>query len=204
MDEKEFLELIGIGQERRNLEFKQSTPGNDARFKAKIAKAILGFTNIRDGGYIVIGLEKQNDGLHKSVGVQPKHLATYNGDNVASHIARYAEPYVKFDLEVVNFKGESYVVVRIYEFEDTPVICKKDYPQILRKGAIYTRSYRMPETVEVPSQTEMREILEITTEKRVKKFFQTMGRIGIIFSHVVSESDEEKFKSQRGDLISDE
>lgn len=138
------------------------------------------------------------------MGVQTEHLQTYNQDYIASHVAVYADPYVKFDLEFVSSKGNSYFVIKIHEFEDIPVICKKDYSSILREGAIYTRSYRIPETVEVRSQTEMREILEMASEKRVKKLFQTMSRIGISFSHTTSNIDKEKFKSQIKDLTSNE
>jgi predicted HTH transcriptional regulator len=204
MDKKQFLELIQIGREGRNLEFKQSTPWIESEFKAKIVKSVLAFTNVRDGGWIIIGVEQQSDGTFKPVGVQPDHLAAYNGDDIASHVAEFADPYAKIPLCKIDLDSTSYVAIRVEEFDDIPVICKKDGFNKLRRGDIYTRTYRIPECAEVPSQTEMREILDMAIEKRLRKQLETLSRTGIPISSTPVSDDEEKFKSQRRDLISDE
>jgi len=60
------------------------------------------------------------------------------------------------------------------------VICKKDGMEKLRRGAVYTRSRRMPETVEVPGQVEMREILDLALEKRSRAFARHAERMGLV------------------------
>src|SRR5262249_46564787 len=61
-----------------------------------------------------------------------------------------------------------------------PVICKKDGLEKLRRGAIYTRSRRLPETVEVPSQAEMRELLDLAIEKGSRTFTRQAERMGFV------------------------
>lgn len=64
------------------------------------------------------------------------------------------------------------------------MICRKGYPTnpypgqqaILRAGAIYVRTRRKPETSEPPGQTEMRELIELATEERLRSFLGTVGQ----------------------------
>jgi predicted HTH transcriptional regulator len=200
MDKDQFLQLVQLGREGRNLEFKRSAAWTDSEFKAKIIKSILAFSNVRDGGWIIIGVEQQDDGTFNLAGISPEHLATYTEDNIASSVAEFADPYVKIFLDKADVDGTLYLVIGIEEFDDIPVICKNNGAANLRKGAIYTRSNRMAETVAVPSQTEMREILDMAIERRLRKFLETLNRVGMPISLVSAISDDEKFESQLKDL----
>ncbi len=194
MDENEFLELKRLGREGRSLESKRSMPWKDAEFKAKIVKSVLAFSNVRDGGRIIIGVERQDDGTPKWVGVCPEDLATYDEDAVAAHVAEFADPYAKVRLERQPDDGTIYIIIQVDEFDDVPVVCRKDGREKLRRGAMYTRSHRIPESVEVPSQTEMREILDMATEKGIRKYFEMQERIGIPIIPTVSDAD--RFEAQ--------
>ena len=179
MDKNRFLELTQLGKEGRNLEFKRSTPWETPEFKAKIAKSVLAFSNVRDGGAIVIGVDQQGDGAFQFAGVSPEHLATYTEDELSSYVSEFAHPYAKLTLERAEVDGKVFLIILIHEFDEIPVICKRDGPSNLRKGAIYTRPYRMPENSEVPTQTELREILDIAVEKGIRKYFERQLRLGI-------------------------
>ena len=126
---------------------------------------------------------------------------------MSSFVSNYADPYVKFDLYKEEHDAKKYILVKVYEFDEIPVICKRNYNNasgklILRNGATYTRSYGKPETIEVPSQNEMREILDIATEKKVRRFLQTSRRVGVPL--VSGISDAERFKNQIKDILTDE
>ena len=54
----QFLEYLG---EERNVEYKQSTPWGEGEFKFKITKTIMGLSNVRDGGNILIGIKELDD-----------------------------------------------------------------------------------------------------------------------------------------------
>jgi hypothetical protein len=68
MKTEQFIELIQDGREKRNLEFKQSSPWGSREFKDKITKSVLGLSNIRDGGDIVIGMERSGDDTYEPMG----------------------------------------------------------------------------------------------------------------------------------------
>jgi predicted HTH transcriptional regulator len=180
MTREQFLEIVAVLQEGRNLEFKQSTPWTTKEWKAKIAKTVLGFSNVRDGGNIVIGVEKNPNGIFELKGMEEEHFASYDEDHVASVVATYADPYAKLAVHKLIVDEKRFVVIRTQEFDEVPVICKQDFQGVLRKGAIYTRSHRIAETVEVPTQTEMREIIELATDKETRKFIERMRRVGAL------------------------
>jgi predicted HTH transcriptional regulator len=137
-------------------------------------------SNIRDGGDIIIGMEKQSDDTYIAKGMEQSHLDSYTNDNVASFISERADPYVRFTLtKQEDDSGQQYVWIRVEEFEETPVICRKSYGQTLGGGKVYTRTRRFPESAEVPSSAEMREIIEMATEKRIRAFIQQANRAGI-------------------------
>src|SRR6202044_3763764 len=73
-----------------------------------------------------------------------------------------------------------FCILRVSEFAELPVVCKKDGIEKLRRGATYIRSRRIPETVEVPSQVEMREILDLAVEKRSRAFGRQAERMGFV------------------------
>jgi predicted HTH transcriptional regulator len=203
MDSNEFYNLISDLREGRNKEFKQSTPWQETEFKCKIVKSVLAFTNVRDGGYIIIGIKELDNNTFDLEGMTENDLPTYNEDELSSVIAEYADPYVRIELDKASYNNKEFLIIKIHEFDDIPVICRQDKHDgkgqlRLRKGTIYTRSYRIPESVEVPSQTEMREILERAVEKQLRKYLTRQTRIGIPIQP--QPSDEDLFRKQREDI----
>src|SRR5207249_3625588 len=173
MTEQEFEDVLALGHERRGTEFKGPGTRTDKSFFARVARAALGMANRQDGGLIVIGIEDKNSVL-KSVGLNATDLATWNHDEVSTSLAAYADPSISFDFQILNYKNNSHVILKIHEFEDIPVLCRQDYIKgedvVLRKGACYIRSRHKPETSEIPSQEDMRDLLDLATDKGVTKF----------------------------------
>ncbi len=198
MTTSEFQEIVSLGQEGMSTEFKTAHPWATDEFKSKIAKSILGFSNVRDGGRIIIGAAEQADNTYDFIGLEDADIKTWCYDDVAAFVSNYADPFVVFSIEQVPFDNKIFVVITVSEFSDIPVICKQNGKANLRKGAIYTRTHRMPETAEVPSQTEMREILDLATAKLARKFLHTASYIGI---HVPSgPTNSDKYKKQLGEF----
>jgi hypothetical protein len=172
--------LIQWPREERNLEFKKSMDWADPATKAKLAKSVLAMANMRDCGHIVFGVERQPDDSYAAVGMQPDHISSFVQDRISSCLSEYADPYVEATLIKHDVNGRIFCVIRVSEFAELPVVCKKDGQEKLRRGALYTRSRRMAETVEVPSQVEMREILDLAIEKRSRVFARQAGRMGLV------------------------
>jgi len=194
------IDVIMHPYEERNIEFKTSTPWNDKSFKAKIAKSILGMANIRDGGWIVIGKVRQPDDTHEAVGMTQTDYESYSSDLLKDFVKNYAAPHVEISLEKPEYAQKKFVVIRVEEFDDVPVICKKDCGDVLHQGRIYTRSHGKPETIEVPSYPEMREIITMATEKEIRHFYERISRSGATVKPIKPD-DKESFDKQLGGLI---
>jgi predicted HTH transcriptional regulator len=199
MTEDEFEALLAPGHEQRGVEFKGPGRRSDRQFFARVARAVLGMANRRDGGVVVIGVEDKS-GTLKPVGLSVPDLATWKYDDIADSLAVYADPSVSFDLEIAEYKGSHYVILSVDEFEDVPVLCNKPYPDTLRNGACYVRSRRKPETSEIPSQADMRDLIELATEKRLRRFVAQARAAGLDISGAALPTDEERFENQQGDL----
>lgn len=199
MDAQEFKELLAPGYERRGVEFKGPGPRSNRQLFAKVVRAVLGMANRRDGGLVVIGVQ-DNGGVLDPVGLDAAALRTWRYDDVAAALATYAVPSVDFDLETSEHQGKRYVLLRVREFEDIPVLCKKDYEGVLRDGACYVRSRRKPETAEIPSEADMRDLLELATEKRLRRFLAQARAARLDLSAGALPTDQDLFDKQLGDL----
>jgi len=179
MTNEEFAQVLALDHELHGIEFKGPGLASDRRLFAEVAKATLGMANRRDGGHIIIGVNC-SPGIVDPVGLTRSQLGTWNYDDVASKLAEYADPSISFDLEVKECDGKNYVVLEIREFEQVPILCKKDYPEVLRKGACYVRSRRKPETTEIPTQEDMRDLLNLAIEKSLREYVALAYRAGAV------------------------
>ncbi|PEX44006.1 ATP-binding protein [Bacillus thuringiensis] len=187
------ISLIQFGRETRNVEFKTTYDWNNPQHKAKIVKTILGMSNVRDGGHLILGVEEINDSFIPR-GMSQNDWDLLNQDDVMAHVNNFADPYVEFTVHKIQHDGMLFVIFEIDEFKEIPVVCKRQGEQGLKQGTLFTRSRRMAETVAVPSQSEMREILDIAIEKGVRKFQERISRTGLI---IQSEStDENRFNAE--------
>ena len=196
MQKSDIEALLGIG-EFRNLDFKASHE-LDKNAKIEITKDLMAFANTPDGGRIIIGVKENksdpNGKRFELTGMETVHLSTWTHDKLADTAKNFADPYVEFEFETVPVNGSVCVVIRIQEFQDIPVICKRNFGATLRCGAIYTRTCGKRESAEVQSQTEVREILNMATEKNVRKFIGTAMKVGLPL--VIGPTDSDKFNKQ--------
>jgi predicted HTH transcriptional regulator len=192
MNIEELYSLIALGEQTRNVELKRSISWDEPVVKAKVVKAVLGISNIRNGGFFILGVEEEEDGFNP-VGMTDEHLSTFNYDHIATEVSRYADPYAIFRMEIVEDSPENkkFLVFTIDEFNEIPIVCKRNGIENLREGAIYTRSRRMPSTVQVPTQSEMREILSIAIEKGIRTFIEQSRRAGLRLELTEEDVNEE-------------
>src|SRR5215210_4879809 len=139
--------------------------------------------NRRDGGRVIIGVE-DDAGILTPKGLDGAQLESWRSyDDVAASINEYASPSVSFEKEFLPYQGHDIVILHVAEFEAIPILCRMEYQSsigkgspknqdrtILRKGACYVRSRHKPETSEIPSEEEMRELLDLAIEKGVRTY----------------------------------
>lgn len=206
MTDREFAELLTGGHETRGVEFKGPGLRSDSHLFAKVVRAILGMANTRDGGRVIIGVDDTHEQLVPA-GLTPDQFNSWNYDDIVSGLAPYTDPTVTIYREVQQYNSANYLVIRVAEFEEIPILCNKQFDNlagkgepVLRKGACYVRSRRKPETSEIPSQEDMRELLNLAIDKGVRRFVTRSYNVGLPLKVSPPPTDTELFERQLGDL----
>ncbi len=198
LSKEEIEQALLTGYELRGFELKGRGSRGDTHFFAKVARAALSLGNLRDGGTVVIGID-DSDPAAMLPGLEPDELQSWLAyDDVARKLASYADPPLRFNIGQTELSsGAVVVVVEVLEFEDIPHLCAKEYPDVLRKGALYVRSRKVPETAEVASSVEMREILDLATQKALRAFVATAQRADINLAAEAGPSNDERYRQER-------
>jgi predicted HTH transcriptional regulator len=205
----DFNSHLNRGYETNGLEFKGPGSRTDKSFLGKVVRAILAMANRMDGGIVIIGVN-ETAGRPAAAGLTTEQAETWSKyDDVSSAVNEYASPSVRFELELVTFNGSSFAVIQVHEFLDQPILCCKEYYDAekkivtLRRGACYVRSQHKPESSEIPSHQELRDLLELAIDKGVSKFLRRAQKAGIFVPIDLPTAlldDEKLFSEQIEDL----
>jgi predicted HTH transcriptional regulator len=202
--DQEIFELVAAG-ERRGVEFKGPRPRTSRQQLAEVARAVLGLTNTRDGGLVLVGVSDAREIQGLSAG----DADTWRrADDVRASLARFADPFVQVDTELITIaaagpaQGRMVAVLTVHEFEITPVLCADQVlaaggAEILRRGACYVRSNRMPATTEIADHAHLRELLDLAVEKGVREFLRRARAAGLQANAAALITDAERFAAQR-------
>ncbi len=182
MQTSELEELLEGQTETQSLEFKGSCAWEARTF----AKDILAMANVRDGGWIVVGVE---DGTYKRQGLSEVQIRTFDQETMQDQMAEYADPFVSIQVFTPDDKeGRHYVVIKVRPFDDVPVICKKDGLD-LQQGAVYYRGKsRRPESARIRNSYDVRDLIELATVRMMRR----KTEIGF----TVIPSDKQKLDSE--------
>lgn len=183
-------------KESRAVDFKQSIKWEG--YKIKFTETIMAMSNLRDGGIVIIGVSEENDGW-KLKGITNGDLATYDPDDMIDFVNKYASPVVNFDVVRHEEDRVQFLIISIHEFDSEPVVCKRDYNKDLKRGTIYIRPIGKPETRAIQNAEELRDLLDIAVEKKMRRF---AGQIERIFGSMppIQPQDQEKFNQELGGL----
>lgn len=160
----EFETLVEGSEESQSLDFKSACTWNVKTF----AKDILAFSNVQDGGYIVIGFD---DKTFNRVGLTDDQTKSFDLETMQDQMSNYADPFVTFTVynDIVDAKGLKFVVIRVFEFPEIPVMCRNDSTDI-NQGKVYYRSRRRrSESEPVSNSFDMRDILDRAALKLMAK-----------------------------------
>ena len=186
---------LSMLQEMHSVDFKRADVWNNLKYK--ITKSVIAMSNLQDGGIIIVGVAEQDNKWNRT-GMTEKQLNTYNPDDMIDHVNKYASPSITFDV-VKHADGEElkYLVVQAHEFDEKPIVCKKDYSDELRRGALYIRPLGKAESREVRSAEELHTLLELAIEKRTRSFLSQIQRVGIDLGSIsLLKSDADKYDEE--------
>jgi len=198
--------------ESRGVEFKPSIPWpsninglQNSNKVQEIIKSILAMSNIRDGGKIILGIEKDDkDRKYILKGMEGGDLNTYDQDLIFDQVRNFGDPEPSFQVLNVEYKSYNFIVFAVQSFMFAPVICK-NYRKLnkLEDAVLYIRSDK-PETKKVTESFEMREIVDLAIEKeldlfstRIQRFFRNMSGVKILKS---TRNDYDKFQDELKDI----
>ncbi len=201
MDQKTFKEILQFGHEVPGIEFKAPGQWDEKQLRASIVKAILAMANHRDGGRVIIGVAEGTEKQLEPRGFNQSEISDWNHDGISGVVSGYADPHVEIKTEKFEFEGRFFLDILVKEFEEVPVICKKDYQNVLRAGACYVRRKGKPESSEIPNQSEMRDLLSLAIEKGLRRFIEQANRAGIRISSEPESKDTDKFSDQVKDFL---
>ncbi len=199
------LDLLRHGHEERNIEYKGSNLKNHRAdsfawgpdtVNAKLARSAMAMANI-GGGAIIIGMDETTPDTWDPNGVAASVAASYTQDVVQQYINQRADPYVTVTVRKPVLDEKTFVVIQVSGFDELPVVCTRGSGS-LRQGAVYTRSRTKHETVEVQSQTEMRELLDraiaVGVQKQLRPFIDALSGIQ---EQGMLQSAEDRFRAER-------
>jgi predicted HTH transcriptional regulator len=139
--------------------------------------------NHRGGGLVIVGVSEDAGKKLTATGLTDEELATWDYDTLCDQVGKYADPSVSLEIEVVPANGKNCLVIKVNEFGDMPIICKKERifdpdasrgrpgrVTVLLRGAIYSRSLRKPESKPIEATEDMRELIRLATEKEVVRY----------------------------------
>jgi len=197
---EELEELLALGHERRDFEVKGPGDVDDKAYSSNVARAVMAMGNLRYGGLVCLGIDNKHIS-EMQPGLATAQVAQWTDfDAVNTALARYADPPASIQLKAYRLSSRvDVVVVQVDEFQDVPHLCRKGYPGILQEGAMYVRPRGMPKSVSVPDVREMRDVLEIATDKALREFLRRAGEAGVPLPGTSSaiDSDTSRFDSER-------
>jgi predicted HTH transcriptional regulator len=195
-------EAIELGHEQRRVEFKPAGNRENKGLRVRVIRAVLALGNTSGGGIVVIGVNEVAGKL-EAKGLTAQDLASWRSDLTHEAIRPYADPQPEVLVEEVPLDQRRYVLLRVSEFDELPIVCRRsdtlDGKEVLREGACYIRAVMKSESVEVGSYAQMRELIDLATEKALSKYLGTAHRAGGVVGPM-GPSDDELFRKQREDL----
>ncbi len=170
-----FRALLSNPKETRTRDNKSKTgwpePKSASRFS--LIKDIMAFSNTRDGGTLVFGVE---NGTHQLLGLTHDQVESFDKSKIYEALKTFASPIPNFDVDRCELDGSWYVALVVREFSEVPTICRQSadaqvgpsnpkVKTVLRGGSVYVRT-EGAQTVEIDSERLMKELLELAVRRK--------------------------------------
>ena len=206
ISDQRIRELIAIGNENRNLDYKGPFSWTAAEKDEQIAivKDVLAFANTRDGGLILVGINDKTGALD---GLTDEQSSSFEQTRFNDFVQEYTEPKHSCFIYHRQIDGKKIVAIEIPEFSDIPILCKRTVQSttnpkkiLLRKAGLYKRTDKATSEL-VEDASEMRELLNRGLLRRQDELLTAMNRILRPNSESQSVESESQFSTEMQDAI---
>lgn len=178
ISEESIRQLINSRTEKANHDFKRAmnwrTIGNAEKWG--LVKDALAMANTRDGGRLIIGIERD----YSYSNMSEEDQLSFDPTLFNNFYQRYTEPIHTCGVNHLDIDGNRLVVVSVPEFTDTPIICAKDATenrqQYLREGAIYIR-HEDASPQELRNAQKTRELMGRAISRRGDTLLREIGQL---------------------------
>lgn len=202
MTDEDLRDLLAAGVERRHLEFKGPRMRTHKGHLAEVAKACLGMANTRYGGVVIVGVDRKGE----VVGLDDTMAESWSDQEIIQEaIGAFANPWISLKsrihgLDAAGGVRKTVAVIEVEQFESSPVFCRKRGHDgrsvlILKLGRLYVRALEKVATVEVTTPEQMRELLELGMEQRLRAFVATAKKAGVELASA-GPGDADKFNAE--------
>jgi len=154
------------------VDYKSARPAPvGVRQRAQFAKHVIGMSNRKDGGYLLIGVE---DGTLMPVSLTEDQVKSWDAAQVNAWLAPFAAPAPVVQVFCGSLEdGTVLIALRVPPFDEQPLVCTRtvndtDNKPITREGALYIRTEETS-TREVSTEAQMRELLGRAYVKRAER-----------------------------------
>lgn len=191
---------VEYGHETTNVEFKRACAFDEKSSVPLIARAAMALANSRDGGHILLGVDDK-DPTGPDSGIEDQLAKAWlDHDNMTAKINTFADPALTLHAELRQLRdGRNVVVIEVSEFDSVPILCSKDHRDKLESGEMYTRSLASPASTKRRSQNELRAVLELATQKQLRRFIDT-ARGALIDIGLPNDRDQFAAQDERTQL----
>lgn len=174
---RELIEgLLGQTGESRSVDYKgpMNFPAKNTDERAEIIRDVLAFSNSKDGGYMVIGVD---DTTKKPGGMTLIQAKTWDITDIRNALTSTTSPAPVIDVCQEAFPDGVVVAIRIREFGEDPHLSTWERKHttkgtvILREAGLYVRT-EGAQSVEVNNVELMRELLGRAYVKKGERFLR--------------------------------
>ncbi|MEN6367837.1 MAG: ATP-binding protein [Thermoguttaceae bacterium] len=202
----ELVRIVKMVGENDEIDAKRPVTWDNGVESAGLAKDFAAFANSRNGGIVVIGKEEVEPGTFDAVGVTPEQAATFEKTKIAQWVNNHFSPAIRLDCyPAVKHEGKQFVVIRIFEFDDVPVICIKSFQRpsskelLLKENTIYVRNANA-ESIPVGVK-ELSPLIGLATRKRGDALLADFHAILRGRPLVPIPSDSDQFQKEQDEIL---
>ncbi len=150
----------------------------DAHGRAKLAKHVIGLSNRKDGGDLLIGVD---DATFSAIGLTQADASTWDAAKITSSLSSYSAPSPVVQVVLGRLAdGKLLVAVHVVPFAEQPLVCTKSLKEndkwVVRAGALYIRT-EGTETKEITTESEMRELLDRAYIKKSERLLHQIKEL---------------------------
>lgn len=169
-------------REGNSIEFKESF---NWKSKGKYMKTIASFANNK-GGHIVFGVK---DRPRELVGLTDNDFEEIDEQEITEILNSYFSPEISFNKYTKIIKSKNVGFLQIHKAINKPIICLKNFENILKESDIYYRYNARTEKIKYSELVKLLDEIKNNERKRWENLLKKIARIGS--SATVSKTSEE-------------